>query len=86
VMTTIPADKGWHVKVDGKQVTTGKGLQGIFMTVPLKHAGQHTVQFDYHVPYWRVGVFMTLLGLLLIVLVTRPDFLKNRGAHRRQLV
>ena len=86
VMTTIPADNGWHVKVDGRWVTTGKGLQGIFMTVPLKQAGQHTVQFDYHVPYWRVGVFMTLLGLLLIVLVTRPDFLKNRGAHRRQLV
>ncbi|WDF83139.1 YfhO family protein [Lacticaseibacillus pabuli] len=86
VMTTIPADSGWHVKVDGKRVSTGKGLRGIFMTVPIQEAGKHTVQFDYHVPYWRLGVLMTLLGIALIVLVTHLDFLKNRGAHRRQLV
>ena len=45
LVTTIPYDKGWRVKNDGKKVTP-KAFKDAFLSVPVS-AGTHTIQFSY---------------------------------------
>lgn len=45
LVTTIPYDKGWRVKIDGKKVTP-KAFKDAFLSVPVS-AGTHTIQFSY---------------------------------------
>ncbi len=65
--TSIPYDKGWQVTVDGKKADTfelsDKALLGVNLT-----AGEHTVEFSYHVRGLFVGVCISAGALLFIIL------------------
>jgi len=57
-------DKGWTVTVDGRDaepLRVDSVLRGV--RVP---AGEHTVSWRYRVPGLRVGLALSVLGLLLI--------------------
>ncbi len=45
LVTTIPYDKGWRVKIDGKKLPQ-KAFKDAFLSVPVS-AGTHTIQFSY---------------------------------------
>lgn len=66
LMTTIPAESGWHVRVDGKTVTPSAALAGTFMRVPLAGSGLHHVRFTYRIPGLRIGAAASLVALVLI--------------------
>ena len=90
MVTSIPYDAGWRVKVDGKAVATyaldqavpdgveaedNKGGALLGFDIP---AGAHTVELEF-VPHGFVpGVALTLISLLLIVAVA---LLTGRKAH-----
>jgi hypothetical protein len=60
---SIPYDKGWHLKVDGKdqeKIIVDGGMTGVFLT-----KGTHTVEMIYKIRYWNIGLLMSLLGLFL---------------------
>lgn len=86
IMTTIPHDTGWQVKVDGHVVKTGKALMGVFMTIPLQKAGEHRVTFWYRTPYLRLGLLVSGIAWLGIFALAIHDLLKKRGARARHLV
>jgi uncharacterized membrane protein YfhO len=63
LFTTIPAAKGWHVRVDGKTVTP-KTTLGLFMALKLKR-GHHTVTMTYYPPFIGLGLLISLMAAAL---------------------
>ena len=64
---SIPFEKGWTVKVDG-EVTEAGSFSKAFMTVPMS-AGTHTVELSYMPEGLKLGAFITLASLALLVLL-----------------
>lgn len=61
LMTTIPNDHGWHVKVDGHTVQP-QTVAGLFMAIPIS-AGHHQISLHYRPPYLIVGLLISLVAL-----------------------
>lgn len=61
--TSIPAQPGWTVCVDGK-ATEHTTLDNALIVVPLS-AGEHTVTFTYTTPGLYPGLALTGIGILL---------------------
>ncbi len=78
---SIPFDIGWHLKVDGKE--TDKILINGGMTGVLLSKGPHTVEMIYKLPYWNVGVIMSITGIVLFAgqLVYR----RRRNSEKRDI-
>ena len=60
---SIPYDKGWHLKVDGKEtekIIVDGGMTGVFLT-----PGAHDIEMTYKIRYWIIGLWMILSGILL---------------------
>ena len=66
LFTSIPYDTGWRIRVNGETIEPGIFAQ-CFLTVPLRK-GTNEITLDYHVPFLRMGLVISILGLLLIVL------------------
>lgn len=67
LFTTIPYDRGWRVRIDGKQAEL-KTVQGGFIAVPLKE-GEHTVELRYQVPGLIAGALATAAGIAVFTAV-----------------
>ena len=68
---SIPYAKGWSAKIDGKNLPllrTQIGLTG--MMVP---PGEHEIELRYSTPYLKLGVLLSLLGLILFALLARAQ-------------
>lgn len=63
LMTTIPAAKGWHVKVDGQTVQP-RTVVNTFMAIPISQ-GRHQVVFYYRPPFLILGAVVSLISLNL---------------------
>lgn len=60
---SIPYDKGWHVKIDGKEqsfIKVNAGMSGVLL-----NKGEHTIDMSYQLPYFYKGLMLALVGLLL---------------------
>lgn len=76
MMTSIPYEDGWTIKVDGKKVEPTclvKALIGIKMS-----PGEHTVEMTYTPPGLVMGLGAALLGIICIVFVYRYDKKNNK--------
>lgn len=59
---SFPYDKGWHLKVDGKEtekVFVSNGMTGVYLT-----PGNHTVNLEYHLRHFNKGLILMLVGLV----------------------
>lgn len=59
---SIPYSNGWKARVDGQKqeiVKTNNFGIGVFLG-----PGDHTVELEYHTPYFGLGLMMFLVGLL----------------------
>ena len=68
VFTSIVYDPGWTVMVDGKKVetfATSKSMLSFDVT-----AGAHTVTMTFFPSGLKVGLVLSLIGLVLLVLIT----------------
>ncbi len=67
--TSIPYDKGWEITVDGEKLHTdeyiivGNALLGINL-----EKGSHTVQFKYTPQGLKLGIIISVIGLLLLII------------------
>ncbi len=64
--TSIPYDIGWTVTIDGEEVETF-ALQEALLYVELS-AGQHTVEFSYSPPGFKLGLLASFAGVMLLVI------------------
>ena len=81
--TSIPYEKGWHVKVDGVEAKI-EPLKDAFVMVPMT-AGQHTVEFYYITDGLPEGVTVTCLsiGVLVIAGLLNRQRSKRRAKKKR---
>ncbi len=65
VLTTIPAEDGWAVLVDGERAEQGTWLD-TFLAVPLS-AGEHTVELRYTPPGLYPGIALGILAAAALI-------------------
>lgn len=63
IMTSIPYDKGWTIRVDGKKVKYTK-YADTFIQFPCS-SGQHKITMQYVSPGFYSGLFVGGIGFLL---------------------
>jgi uncharacterized membrane protein YfhO len=68
MMTTIPYEPGWTVKVDGKKVETKKVLDS-FIAIPVGSPGKHTVEMTFTPRGFPLGLTLCIVGIGLCVLI-----------------
>lgn len=62
--TTIPYDRGFKITVDGTEVPIEK-MEDLFIGAKLT-AGQHQIVITYHIPGFKIGLGLTILGWSII--------------------
>jgi uncharacterized membrane protein YfhO len=91
---TIPNDRGWVVKVDGKKVQTQTAFD-LFMAIPLT-AGTHNIEMKYTPRGFWVGLFISFFAITAcaiygirtfwrqtsLLLATCALSLKNKNYHQ----
>ncbi len=60
---SVPWDRGWTLKVDGQK--TDKFILDGGMTGVLLKKGDHTIEMNYDLRYFKKGLYLSLLGLLV---------------------
>jgi len=78
IMTSIPYDEGFTVKIDGKKTETGI-FADTFMTIKCP-PGEHEVQISYISPGVMTGCIICIISLILSVLY----FKINRRNKKQQ--
>lgn len=71
MMTSIPYEDGWTVKVDGKKVEPVKLLNAL-VGVPLE-PGEHEVTMTFTPPGWNIGLICLAAGIVALILFYRYD-------------
>lgn len=71
LMTTIPAEAGWHVKVDDQPVNYQKAA-GMFIAIPLS-VGHHAVSFTYRPPFFWISLLISLTSLISCCWLAKRD-------------
>jgi hypothetical protein len=59
---SVPADGGWHLKVDGKtqeRIVLSSGMTGIYLP-----KGAHTIEMNFELQYAGKAAILSLLGML----------------------
>ena len=69
VFTSIPYDKGWTVKVNGKQIDYEKVQLG-FIGFKLDEGTYH-IEFDYHIPLLKEGMMVSVGSLIILIILKR---------------
>ena len=77
LMITLPYEKDWTVKVDGKEVETIKILDAL-MAIKMD-TGEHEIEMWYVPSGLYVGVSITLLAICMIIVMTIYNKKKNQG-------
>ena len=66
LLTTIPYQKGWSVRVDGKEVIT-YAIDNGFLAFDVDE-GKHSIQMNYMTPFFLIGAGITLISILAILI------------------
>lgn len=74
--TSNPYDEGWTLKVDGKDYEYIKILNG-FIGVDLEE-GQHTIEFKYKLPGFKVGLSISIISLIALVCIGIYNYKKKK--------
>lgn len=71
-IASIPYDQGFTIKVDGQQIPyerVDNGFLGFKIT-----KGTHDIEIEYNSPYKKLGIAITLVGLIMYALVTILEY------------
>lgn len=65
MLTSIPYNKGWAVRIDGQVVKTQKALEGL-LAFPIS-SGHHDIQMIFTPPGWHLGLVISGIALILLL-------------------
>jgi len=68
VLTTIPYDSGWKIKVDGKKVDTYETLDAL-LAFDLASEGNHKITMKYFPNCYIVGIIISFISALIFIAV-----------------
>ena len=77
VQTTIPYDAGWQIEVNGTPVT-GYQTMDAMLAFDLPEAGTYEISLRYRPGIYTVGLFATLLALLLFAAIVTLEILRRK--------
>lgn len=83
LFTTIPAENGWVVTVNGKTVETGKALDSM-ITIPLEK-GENKITMKFAPDYFTMGILISIFGALITVIIFLFEY-KNGKLIKRFFV
>lgn len=66
MVTSIPYDKGWSLKVDGKKQDINELTGGVFISCPLD-VGQHEILLEFTPPGILLGLIISILSILILI-------------------
>lgn len=61
----LPVSKGWQAIIDGEKqdfIKINGGMSGLYL-----NKGQHTIELKYELPYFKKGLIVSCVGLILFV-------------------
>ena len=67
LMTTIPYEKGWKLKINGKPSKIKK-IMGIFIGISLEK-GTNIIELKYEVPGLKIGILVSLITIITLVFI-----------------
>ena len=83
LFTSIPYDKGWTVKIDGKKVET-MAIADTFLAVPVSE-GRHEVTLHYVSPGFLPGLLVSAAAWVLFILIFCV-FRRNKRKKRKNKI
>ncbi len=81
ILTTIPYDEGWQIKVDGKRVPIEQSLDAL-VSFRIEGDGKHTVEMTYSPRIVNVGFAITLGSLAIYGGLLAADILRKRKKQK----
>lgn len=78
ILTTLPADYGFTVKVDGKTVETSRAL-GAFLAIPISSDGEHRITLTMHEPAETAPTLLSAFGAAALAALAVLELLVFRG-------
>ena len=76
MMTSIPYNEGWQVKVDGKPIKTKKSWDS-FISFPISR-GKHKVEFSFKQKWSSLGLGITVLSLIVLLFINQKERIQKR--------
>ena len=73
-VTTLPYDKGFNIKVDGKKVDYEK-VNTAYVGFKLSK-GKHNIVIEYTAPFKNLGLIMSFIGVVIYILYYHKNLLK----------
>ena len=67
LMTTIPYEKGWKLKINRKPSKIKK-IMGIFIGISLEK-GTNIIELKYEVPGLKTGILVSLITIITLVFI-----------------
>ena len=84
-MLTVPYDKGFVVKVDGKEIESEK-VNSAFLGFPIKK-GKHSIEITYEAPMKKAGIVVSIIGIIcyiaIIIYQKKNCILKNKIENKK---
>ena len=77
ILTTIPYDKGWHVYVDGEEISYSEAL-GAVIAFEIPEAGEHSLQFKYRSSAVTYGLIISIGGTIAFLLICIIEFILRK--------
>lgn len=77
-LTSIPYEKGWTIKVDGKEQEIDP-LADALIAVPVK-AGEHSIELVYFPDGFMPGIFVSLCGIGILISLCFVQRKSGKGA------
>ena len=84
VMTTIPYDEGWRVRVDGKEVEISKSFDA-FVSFDIDDAGEHTIEFIYRSKAFVYGFACSAVCLLIFIALVVFEKRIDTLLHKKEM-
>ncbi len=72
LFTSIPFEKGWHIRIDGSETESFAVLDGAFLAAKVP-AGEHKIEIYYENVYIKAGAVISILGLIMLLMIILCD-------------
>lgn len=77
LFTTIPYDPGWKAYINGIETEPIRVIDGAFMAIILPGEGDYNVSFDFECPGLKIGIIVSVCGILALLSVIFEKRLKK---------
>ena len=68
LLTTVPYESGWTIKIDGEKVEPKKAVDGALIAIEIPE-GEHTVSMSFLPGYFIFSILISILGLLVCCVI-----------------